>query len=207
MGSTRQIAALYVQAGGSYYGLDGVDPWDEKRDARGYDGPWPVVAHPPCSRWCKLAPVNQKRWGAMVGDDGGTFEAALDTVRKFGGVLEHPAYSIAWERYGLTRPVRGQWTGSPEDPGLVTEVSQCAYGHRARKRTWLYTVGVEPIQLDWSEPKGKEYAVIGGGPNGQSPNAIKIGPKEASKTPEAFRDILIGMARSVNNGFETLRTN
>ena len=40
------VAALYVQRGGSYYGIPGVDPWDEQRDARGYDGPFPVVAHP-----------------------------------------------------------------------------------------------------------------------------------------------------------------
>jgi hypothetical protein len=41
------IAALYVQKNGAYYALDGVDPWDEERDARRYAGPWPAVAHPP----------------------------------------------------------------------------------------------------------------------------------------------------------------
>ncbi len=49
------IAALFVQTGGVYFGLPNVDPWDVKRDARQYAGPWPVVAHPPCSRWCRLA--------------------------------------------------------------------------------------------------------------------------------------------------------
>lgn len=49
------IAALYVERDGVYYGLPGVDPWDEERDARTYAGPWPVVAHPPCARWCRLA--------------------------------------------------------------------------------------------------------------------------------------------------------
>jgi hypothetical protein len=43
------IAALYVETGGVYYGLPDVDPWDEARDARLYDGPWPVVAHPPAN--------------------------------------------------------------------------------------------------------------------------------------------------------------
>ena len=51
MTEIRQIAALYVAAGGTYFGLEGVDPWDEKRDARAYPGPNPVVAHPPCKRW------------------------------------------------------------------------------------------------------------------------------------------------------------
>ena len=41
------VAALFVEAGGSYWDLPGVDPWDEARDARLYDGPWPVVSHPP----------------------------------------------------------------------------------------------------------------------------------------------------------------
>jgi hypothetical protein len=27
------IAALYVTKGGVYFGLEGVDPWDEERDA------------------------------------------------------------------------------------------------------------------------------------------------------------------------------
>lgn len=48
------IAALYVQTGGCYFGLPGVDPWDEARDARKYAGPYPVVAHPPCQRWGKF---------------------------------------------------------------------------------------------------------------------------------------------------------
>jgi hypothetical protein len=86
------ISALYVQTDGAYYGLKGVDPWDEVRDARLYAGPHPVVAHPPCSTWCMLASVNEARWGKMIGDDGGTFAAALAAVRQYGGVLEHPAY-------------------------------------------------------------------------------------------------------------------
>lgn len=53
MGSVT-VAAIYVQTGGSYFGLPGVDPWDEARDARRYAGPWPVVAHPPCQRWGKF---------------------------------------------------------------------------------------------------------------------------------------------------------
>jgi hypothetical protein len=31
------IAALYVKTNGSYYGLPGVDPWNEAWDARLYD--------------------------------------------------------------------------------------------------------------------------------------------------------------------------
>lgn len=190
------IAALYVQTGGAYYGLDGVDPWPIERDARTYAGPWPVIAHPPCSSWCQLASVNQKRWGRMIGDDAGTFAAALDAVRRFGGVLEHPAYSVAWSRFGLPAPMRGGWVAAIGDPGLTTEVSQSAYGHDARKRTWLYTVGIEPVPLDWTDPRGR--AVIGAGINsGECVGRIKLDPATASRTPDRFRDVLVGLARSV----------
>ncbi len=62
----RTVATLYVETGGVYYGIPGVDPWDEERDARLYDGPYPVVAHPPCSRWGQLANVNHARYGTPI---------------------------------------------------------------------------------------------------------------------------------------------
>jgi hypothetical protein len=190
------IAALYVEAGGAYANLPGVELWDEARDARLYAGPWPVVAHPPCARWCQLASVNEARYGLKIGDDGGCFEAALTAVRRWGGVLEHPAYTIAWPTFDLPRPQRGLWRQALDGPGWVTEVSQSAYGCPARKRTWLYYVGPEPPALDWRDLPGE--AVIGGGINsGECVGRRKIEKREASATPPAFRDALIAMARSV----------
>ncbi len=103
------IAALFVETGGGYFGLPDVDPWDEPRDARLYAGPWPVVAHPPCSRWCRLAGFVAALWGHAKGDDGGCFAAALRAVRTWGGVLEHPAYSDAWPTFGLLVPSSDGW--------------------------------------------------------------------------------------------------
>ena len=104
------IAALYVQADGCYAGLPGVDLWPEERDARGYDGPWPVVAHPPCARWGRFAEggpsAPHKR---KLGDDDGCFAAALVAVRRWGGVLEHPAYSHAWDAHNLPWPPPEGW--------------------------------------------------------------------------------------------------
>lgn len=200
------IAALYVQTGGSYYGLDGVDPWDEKRDARLYPGPHPVVAHPPCSRWCQLAHVNQRRYGHKVGDDGGCFAAALESVRSCGGVLEHPAYTYAWERFGIARPSRWCWTRDMMSDcaggmrAWVTEVSQSAYGHAARKRTWLYLVTAgEPPDLDWRDDPGTHWcgnADGSGYPPGHPKRKPTLGKAAALKTPVAFRDALINMARN-----------
>lgn len=31
------LAALFVQRGGVYFGIEGVDPWDEERDCGGVD--------------------------------------------------------------------------------------------------------------------------------------------------------------------------
>jgi hypothetical protein len=192
------IAALYVERGGAYYGLEGVDPWDAERDARTYAGPWPVVAHPPCSSWCQLASVNEARWGSRIGEDGGCFAAALQAVRTYGGVLEHPSESIAWARYGLPDPFRGWWSQSLTDPGLVTEVSQSAYGCLARKRTWLYVVGARVLpELDWRDPDGE--AVIGNGINrGECVGRPKLAGAASSATPAAFRDVLISLARAAS---------
>ena len=189
------IAALYVETGGVYYGLPDVDPWDEARDARLYAGPWPVVAHPPCGPWSAFARINESRWGTRVGDDEGCFSLALRAVRLYGGVLEHPAGSLAWERFGLPRPGTHGWTFSMEELGATTEVSQVAYGHPARKRTWLYSVACELPQLDWGEPEA--MAIIGGrGTKGLPEGRYRICHEPASRTPPAFRDVLLAMARS-----------
>lgn len=199
MAAQVTVAALYVETDGIYFGLPDIDPWDEQRDARLYAGPWPVVAHPPCARWCMLAPLIQAKYGHKIGADAGCFKAALDAVRRFGGVLEHPAYSKAWPAFGLPRPRRGVWRRSLDDPGWVTEVSQAAYGHPARKRTWLYYVGSNPAELDWSEPEAAT-TVSDLGPGGSRRRGDEWKPgiqyADASATPLAFRDVLIGLAQS-----------
>jgi hypothetical protein len=186
------IAALFVQTNGHYFGLDGVDPWDVTRDARAYNGPHPVVAHPPCTRWCQLAYIVQKRYGYKVGDDDGCFASALDSVRRWSGVLEHPAYSYAWPAFGLSRPPRAGWQLTT-DGGWVCQVSQSAYGHRARKRTWLYYVGERPMELHWGEPAPTAQVSFCGN-HGDSP-LPRLSKKEASRTPPAFRDMLLELAR------------
>jgi len=187
------IAALYVQTNGCYFGLPDVDPWDVKRDARLYAGPWPVVAHPPCSRWCQLAYMNQKRYGHRVGDDGGCFERALDAVRTWGGVLEHPAFSYAWPHFHLPEPTAAGWRRDIEG-GWVCQVSQAAYGHRAIKLTWLYYRGdVAPPALRWSVPE--PTAQVSFCKNHGNSSLPRLSKKAAAATPAAFRDLLIGIAR------------
>lgn len=195
------IAALYVEHGGIYYGLPNVEPWGlPERDARQYAGPWPVVAHPPCDRWCQMAPVNQARYGHKVGDDGGCFEAALQAVYAFGGVLEHPALSLAWNEFGLTRPAPGQgWVRGTRDEGWVCQVAQRNYGHRARKWTWLYYRGdVPPRPLAWGEGPPPEAWISADRPRAElaARGIGQLGKREAKATPLAFRDLLIDLARN-----------
>lgn len=195
----RMIAALFVATGGCYFGLEGLDPWDEARDARGYTGPWPVVAHPPCTRWCRLAGLVEKRWGYKRGEDGGCFASALASVRRWGGVLEHPAYSDAWKAFGLARPSRhGGWVCA-DDHGWTCHVEQGRYGHKAKKATWLYAVGTELPELLWGfEPDQKSQALVSwcGNHVKSGERRPRLSGKEASATPPAFRDLLISLARS-----------
>lgn len=204
------IAALYVQKDGCYYGLPNVDPWDQERDARLYDGPWPVVAHPPCERWGRMwfgSPEYVARTGKRLtfGDDGGCFEAALTSVRKWGGVLEHPEASGAWRTFGIKAPPRsGAWVGADFCGGWTCYVEQGHYGHAGRKGTWLYAHGVELPSLRWGhsgqridpvalERYGYEKARRSG-ITGRIGGKFKKDARAASPTP--FRDLLISIAET-----------
>lgn len=194
------IAALYVQDGGTYFGLEGVDPWAlPGRDARDYAGPHPVVAHPPCSRWCRLAGLVEARWGHRKGDDGGCFAHALASVRKFGGVLEHPAYSDAWAAFDLPRPnITGGWQRGLMG-GWSAHVEQWRYGHAARKSTWLYAHGTDLPDLHWGyTPDADMFAWVSwcGNHTRGKEKRRRVGKEEASRTPDDFRELLLEMARS-----------
>lgn len=191
------IAALFVMPRGSYYGLEGVDPWDEARDARQYAGPHPVVAHPPCERWGRYwfgGPSSKVR--KTKGDDDGCFAAAHVYVMAYGGVLEHPAGSHAWARFGIARPPRaGGWVKADDFGGWTCCVDQGNYGHPAQKATWLYAVGVQLPELIWGKAPRPERV-------GESRRAIRTGicqrlsKRQRAATPPAFRDLLISIAQS-----------
>ncbi len=182
---SQKVAALFVDPKGVYADLPDVEVWDEARDARLYDGPWPVVAHPPCKSWSLMGncrPETRRR------GDGGTFRAALEAVERFGGVLEHPAHSGAWRAFHLPKPPLSGWSVSmwPDRTGWAASVDQAAYGHPCHKDTWLYYVGPHPPTLDWQRlDTGRKVHDDGGG-----------GRDQRSKTPSAFRDVLLGMAHS-----------
>lgn len=206
MTRSASLAALFVETDGCYFDLPGVDPWDEARDARLYAGPHPVVAHPPCQRWGRFwHGSTRKPHQYKLGDDGGCFEAALASVRRWGGVLEHPADSHAWPAFGIARPKRHEgWQFADDHGGMTCYVEQGHYGHFSRKPTWLYAVDVATPELEWSrlpqrlhpvalERHGYEKArrigmtaMVGG----KNKTAIR------NATPIPFRDLLLSIART-----------
>jgi|SRR5687767_961902 len=192
------VAALFVDPRGCYAGLPDVELWDEARDARLYAGPHPVVAHPPCSRWCRLAGLVEARWGHKRGEDDGCFASALASVRRWGGVLEHPAYSDAWAAFDLPRPVgAGTWIRGLCG-GWAAQVDQGHFGHRARKSTWLYACRVPSLPslclVSWC-----------GNHVRSDEQRERLGKREAKATPPAFRDVLLAIARSVTEAGEHRR--
>lgn len=163
--------------------------WDKKRNALLWPGGRPVVAHPPCRAWGRLAHFAKPEEGekdlAMW---------AVEQVRRWGGVLEHPQSSRLWKAKELPRPggVRDEWGG------FSVSVDQHWWGHRANKETWLYICGLSeklpafPIRLDegthrimWDTRRGT-----------RSRNWWKkrLPTSEREKTPEAFAKWLVQVA-------------
>jgi hypothetical protein len=197
------IAALFVLPDGPYARLPGIELWDQSRDARLYAGPWRVVAHPPCERWGRYwngGPSARVR--RTKGDDGGCFAAALETVRKFGGVLEHPAASSAWEAFGLVTPPRaGGWVSAGIfDPGWTCCVDQGHYGHRAQKATWLYAVDCEFPSIRWGKSSNRIRLDDGYHSAEERRRATKTGVcqrlshRQRLETPLPFRNLLLEIA-------------
>lgn len=144
------VAALYVDtARGPYPRMPGVECWGFStrngrqidafacnRDARRYDGPHPIVAHPPCGPWGRFY------WNYKGGEGARSCGLrAVEQVRAHGGVLEHPAHSSLWDACGMPAPGEG----FDIDGGYTLAVRQCDWGHRAAKPTWLYICGASSV--------------------------------------------------------------
>lgn len=184
----RTVAALYIDPRGPYPRLAGVECWDRARDARMYQGPHPVVAHPPCGAYGALRSLG-------FGSGQECAPMAVEQVRQFGGVLEHPKGSQLWELCGLPRP--GELPD--EFGGIAIEVEQVRWGHCAVKRTWLYMVGIRDAGQD-PPPRAATHWASGvhtDGARGRPPDGVKIcSAPQRNRTPPAFAAWLVSLARS-----------
>lgn len=131
-----KVAALYIDCESIYKKkLRAVYCWDKTRCAENYNGSMPVVAHPPCAQWCRLA-----HFAAIKPKEKALARKAVKQVRRCGGVLEHPAYSKLWKAENLPLPGgldvdrHGGWT---------LELNQYDFNHIVQKKTWLYIVGAK----------------------------------------------------------------
>lgn len=165
------VAALFVRSDSHYKQMPGVDAYDAERDAQTWGGGCPAVFHPPCRAW-----GNYHRWAKPRQGEKELALWSLDRVRRWGGVIEHPASSSLWKVAGcLSLGVRDRFGG------VLINVDQCEFGHRARKRTGLYIVGPVPeipyTGAAWSVP------------------VERMGVAERERTPPAFAEWLIAIAR------------
>lgn len=202
----RTVAALYIDPRGPYPKMPGVECWDEVRDARTYAGPHPVVAHPPCGPWGALRHmVVPNRARRLADSELGPI--AVDQVRRFGGVLEQPAGSKLWDHCGLpaANPVGDIWRHPGDGYGFAVEVEQVAWGHPARKKTWLYIVGPGRPEVAVGMRTGgvPTHWVSGGrkrsrkGRGGVVPPGIKVcSAQQRRRTPVAFAEWLVSLARA-----------
>ena len=185
-----QVAVLYARADSNYRALDGTDVWDAERDARRWPGGAPVVAHPPCRAWGSLRAFAKPRE-----DEKALALHAVECVRRWGGVLEHPAGSTLWAAAGLPKPGEGvdQWGG------WTLAAPQLWWGHRAEKRTWFYVVGADLRQLPqipFSMALPTRYVVAKTGRRKGMPGWMPdMNTAERESTPPALAAWLVEAAR------------
>lgn len=195
-----RVVALYTDPRGPYPKL--CESWDASRDARLYEGPAPVVAHPPCG------PYSKQRHNYR-GTEHDCAPRALEQVRAFGGVLEHPAGSTFWDKAGLLKPDAPVWpalwvSDTDHRGGFSIQVEQVEWGHVARKPTWLYIVGAtfgQVADLFAARPfpgRAPTHWCSGNRNNkngGSVPAGIKVcSAQQRRRTPLAFAEFLIAIA-------------
>lgn len=168
------IAVLFVRKRSIYKEMPCVDAWDIDRDARGYVGNDPVVAHPPCRAWGQLSHMAKPR-----DDEKALALFAVDTVRRCGGVLEHPKNSKLWPVAGLPEPGQVDSFG-----GWTMPINQNWFGHRAEKATRLYIVGCAP-------GAAPDFPMVLGKPSGL---VEMMGQAEREHTPRELAEWLFNLA-------------
>jgi hypothetical protein len=143
-----------------------------------------------------------------LGDDDGCFAAALASVRRWGGVLEHPEASHAWAHHSLNKPPKtGGWIVADFEGGWTCCVEQGHYGHLARKATWLYAKGVELPSLKWGH-SGQRLRMEVGYHSAEERAAAKkretkkgavhyLSKTQRAATPEPFKSLLLDMAKTL----------
>lgn len=183
-----EISILFCESDSIYKKL-GCDVWDERRNALNFSDKKPAIYHPPCRLWSRLK-------GLSNADENEKYLAiwAVRNVQLNGGILEHPADSTLWKTCNLPAPGSTDHYG-----GFTIVIDQFHFGHKARKRTWLYIVGLKP------NDKLLRYKTIPGAPkywlgSNKRPGRKQAMPaREHSSTPIRFAKYLVKICVKINN--------
>jgi hypothetical protein len=182
------VSVLFARADSVYKSLSACDVWDVERDATGYRGSAPVIAHPPCRAWGLLRQFAKPREGEKE-----LALFAVDQVRRCGGVLEHPASSTLWRVARLPEPGERDEFG-----GWTLVVNQFWWGHRALKPTRLYIVGCEPADVP-AIPLRLDKPTHCIRPTKSYPRLPSVTKPERERTPPDFAAWLIDLAQRCGN--------
>lgn len=121
------ITVLCARPRSVYKQIQGLDVWDEKRNAYNYSGTNPIIAHPPCAQWSRLKGLANEN--AFYKD---LAMFCLERIQLYGGILEQPEGSSFFKYAGIK-------------PTL--SIDQFWFGYPIRKRTWLYIHGFKPLPV------------------------------------------------------------
>lgn len=192
----KNVAVLFVAPQSYYRGLANCECYGVERDARTFPGHRPVVAHPPCAQWGKL-----RHFANEDAEQKALAHFAVEQVRRWGGVLEHPAGSLLWDAAGLPAPAgiykHGTTCAGPIKRdhwgGWTLAVAQLWWGHLAEKKTWLYIVGCDPENIPQIPPfVGAASHVVS---SSRAENGLTVMKKaERQLTPPAFAIWLLDLA-------------
>lgn len=179
----KTVAVLFARTDSVYKTLPQCDVYDIERDARTWPGGCPVVAHPPCRAWGVLRQFAKPR-----DDEKALAPWAVEQVRTWGGVLEHPERSTLWPNVGLPEP--GQ---RDEFGGWTLVIHQHWWGHRAQKPTRLYIVGCPGSDIpEIPLVLGRATHCIR--PTKSYPRLPSVTKPEREHTPEALARWLVDLA-------------
>jgi hypothetical protein len=183
------VAVLFARKDSVYKTFPDCDVFDVDRNALNYSGGRPIVAHPPCRAWGQLAHMANPRPGER--------ELALwavDMVRLYGGVLEHPRASRLWKEKPLPKVGDIDAWG-----GFTLKVNQFDWGHKAEKATNLYICGCVPNDVpELPQRTGRPTHVIASSSARQHRGHPCFRPevtrREREATPPAFAEWLVELA-------------
>lgn len=180
----EMISVLFARSDSIYKRIPDCDVWDLGRNALKWPGGNPLIAHPPCRLWGRLRGLAN-----YVEGEKELALFAVDKIRIFGGVLEHPFASLLWKAASLPRPGQFDQFG-----GWTLAAPQFWWGHKAYKATWFYIVGCSPEKLpDIPFVLGTPRYVVGGSRAKNRRPAVS--PAEREHTPIRLALWLVEVAK------------